>query len=1127
MKNYNQIILTILCVFTVFLSCSNNVLAQPAIPNLSKPSSIVFSSQPEIYVKNIVLDNKVYKAGDTVKGSFVIFNNKTQAVSDVYYKISLAGDYQKNNLAKVFYDSVKMGPISFKERESKEIDFTYVLPKAVAGDNLGIQISALLGSGLQMGWSDSMIKVEGETALLKISKAVISIGDNKFDFQTGTSVSGTDQAFLEVNLTNPTKNIIEIIPKIKIYNNATPETISNELNLDSVTVSAYGSSSIKYELPKFENKAGIYIGTLSFFDTAGVKRVLDLQFNYVIPEIKAFDNKNSNQDKIPTGKAHTIADYILFTCLILLGIGLIGIFMFLFLKFKKKVPLSLFIILFILGLMSIGVEKAQADTLVKCGNDYYYSSVGNIIHKKLGSTTGTDYSLGQTGDMSRVITCVNSDAYWIYNFHYYKSPSGFTTSYDLGNYGNGDIIACGPDAYWSYNFHYYKSPGGFATSYDLGNDGAYNLSICGSDVYWTYNFHVYKSPGGFATSYDLGFGNVSGINGINCVSSDAYWTYNFHVYKSPGGFATSYDLGSGSTDSNNFRSCSNNAGEFYYNFHFYKSNFNSPTVNTTGTTQTCSNSPVMISPCVVPPPITYTLTINKAGTGSGTVTGAGTYNSGIVVTATATPAVGSTFSGWSGDCNSSGQVTMNSAKTCTATFILATYVLAVNKAGTGSGTVTGAGTYNSGIIVTATETPSAGSTFSGWSGDCNASGQVTMNSAKTCIATFTLSNIATPNNVILSIPSCGGSTVHLSWSGVTGAAQYKIYKNNISLSTTTATSSDITVISSSTDILSVSAISATGVESATSTSVSVPAGITPTNLSVSGVGLYDAPIGGNLLNITNTPPNQVFYLRGYATAENDPSQYLHMDYYYNTGGSSWILGSSNNFTTINSFDGSNAVRGGSFSIGPFYISSTPGDHLFSYYVDAYPSCAVNYTGNIRIMDPANSIEYSIPYPASCGSLNGGASFSAPGGTDACSHGNISDPSDGSNGIWSWKCITTNGDTDSCSATKSQSVLNPELNCSLLTATFNKLNANSVLTASTTIPCPLCVKSWTLIDNNNPSPGKPITVIDNTSYILNNIFTTVGLKTINVQVTSADGSSHGNVCTSTTNITQGEENSGEI
>jgi len=79
--------------------------------------------------------------------------------------------------------------------------------------------------------------------------------------------------------------------------------------------------------------------------------------------------------------------------------------------------------------------------------------------------------------------------------------------------------------------------------------------------------------------------------------------------------------------------------------------------------------------------IKYTLTVGKAGTGSGTVTSSpsgincGTtcstsFNSGTVVTLTATPATGSTFAGWSGACTGTGscKMTMNAAESVTATF---------------------------------------------------------------------------------------------------------------------------------------------------------------------------------------------------------------------------------------------------------------------------------------------------------------------------------------------------------------------------------------------------------------------------------------------------------------------------
>lgn len=82
---------------------------------------------------------------------------------------------------------------------------------------------------------------------------------------------------------------------------------------------------------------------------------------------------------------------------------------------------------------------------------------------------------------------------------------------------------------------------------------------------------------------------------------------------------------------------------------------------------------------------TFPLSITKSGNGSGTVTSnpsgiscgidcSESYVSGVSVTLTATPALGSNFSGWSGACaNTSGTctVTMSAAYSVTATFSLA------------------------------------------------------------------------------------------------------------------------------------------------------------------------------------------------------------------------------------------------------------------------------------------------------------------------------------------------------------------------------------------------------------------------------------------------------------------------
>jgi hypothetical protein len=165
----------------------------------------------------------------------------------------------------------------------------------------------------------------------------------------------------------------------------------------------------------------------------------------------------------------------------------------------------------------------------------------------------------------------------------------------------------------------------------------------------------------------------------------------------------------------------------------------------------------------------YTLTVAKAGTGSGTVTSSvggvscgatcsAALASGTAVTLTAAAASGSTFAGWSGACTGTGTclVTMTANRAVTATFNASTgttYALTVTKSGTGSGTVTSSAggiacgatcsaNLASGTTVTLTATAASGSTFAGWSGACTgtaATCTVSMTAARAVTATFNTS----------------------------------------------------------------------------------------------------------------------------------------------------------------------------------------------------------------------------------------------------------------------------------------------------------------------------------------------------------------------------------------------------
>jgi uncharacterized repeat protein (TIGR02543 family) len=143
----------------------------------------------------------------------------------------------------------------------------------------------------------------------------------------------------------------------------------------------------------------------------------------------------------------------------------------------------------------------------------------------------------------------------------------------------------------------------------------------------------------------------------------------------------------------------------------------------------------------------YTISVTvDPSPAAGTVTPdvAGPYHYGDVVTLSESPAVGYTFSGWSGDGvdgpGNTRVVTVTGNMAVTATFILTRYTLTVNVVGSGSVTKSpDLPSYTPGTVVNLTAVPANGSRLSAWSGDLTGSANptsITMNSDKTVTATF-------------------------------------------------------------------------------------------------------------------------------------------------------------------------------------------------------------------------------------------------------------------------------------------------------------------------------------------------------------------------------------------------------
>lgn len=184
------------------------------------------------------------------------------------------------------------------------------------------------------------------------------------------------------------------------------------------------------------------------------------------------------------------------------------------------------------------------------------------------------------------------------------------------------------------------------------------------------------------------------------------------------------------------------------------------------------NSPTAAS-CSGTTPVNYSLSVTNNPSGGGSVSSSpsgSSFTSGTVVTLTATPASGYTFTGWSGAVTGTTNpvtVTMDGNKTVTANYTqqqTSQYTLSVNT--TGSGTVslnpTG-GVYNAGTVVTVTATPASGYVFSGWSGALSGStnpATITMNANKSLTAAFTQSGGGggTPDFSMIGYATLNGGT---------------------------------------------------------------------------------------------------------------------------------------------------------------------------------------------------------------------------------------------------------------------------------------------------------------------------------------------------------------------------------
>jgi hypothetical protein len=161
---------------------------------------------------------------------------------------------------------------------------------------------------------------------------------------------------------------------------------------------------------------------------------------------------------------------------------------------------------------------------------------------------------------------------------------------------------------------------------------------------------------------------------------------------------------------------------------------------------------------------TFTITTSSVPTAGGSTTGTGTYDSGTLVTVTATPSAGYRFDNWteSGSAvssNASYSFTISSNRNISASFSRITCTVRTSSVPAAGGTTSGGGTLNWGSSVTVNATATLGYRFVNWteSGSAvstNTSYTFTLIANRSLVANFSLIP------VIFKLTGPDGKTLH-------------------------------------------------------------------------------------------------------------------------------------------------------------------------------------------------------------------------------------------------------------------------------------------------------------------------------------------------------------------------------
>lgn len=254
---------------------------------------------PSVYLIDFKIDRIDFQPGETIKGSFVVFNNEKRAVNDITYKYLLFIK-DETGIPKVYIDEkVSQERFNLSPGEKRTFSYSYNLPQNILSDRYTFRIALLL-SGLPLGWEEKEINIIEDKPFLLIDRPFIIKNDIEESAVAGINFEKGETARLKFRISNPTQEPLSATPEITIYERTTDQTRIESLTQPEITLELQETLDLIYDLPLYE-KPESYLAELQFFDKENQSLSNKLFFRWVViglsgEIIEASTDKESYQE---------------------------------------------------------------------------------------------------------------------------------------------------------------------------------------------------------------------------------------------------------------------------------------------------------------------------------------------------------------------------------------------------------------------------------------------------------------------------------------------------------------------------------------------------------------------------------------------------------------------------------------------------------------------------------------------------------------------------------------------------------------------------------------------------------------------------------------------------------------